>query len=386
MSERRRATGDLRRREQARSVISGLLCGLSTALALVPASVEAQSASAFDEVGRFYVRNFSPEDYDSHPVNWAVVQSLDGLVYVANGDGVLEYDGVSWRLISISNRNAARSLAVGGEGQVFVGGINQLGYLAPDSAGRMRFVSLVDHIAPEDRTFEDVWSIQRASGNLYFQAGKRLFRWDGLEMKVWRPETRFHLIFALGGQLYVQQLGIGLMRVDDDDSLAMVPSGAFFRDKRIYGLVPQSKTTYLVVTRKGMFECPRSRHGEAVCSPFRPDLTDLLVALQPYHVIVVREGVLAVATRRGGVVLLDRSGRLLRILNEASGLRNEEVSYAYADRQGGLWLGSTAGWPASSSAYRWPTGTRRWACSETSWTSYGIRAVSTWPRALASTP
>ncbi|MCP4205140.1 MAG: hypothetical protein GY769_24790, partial [bacterium] len=75
------------------------LRGLLVALALLPCNVQAQSTSSFDEVGRFYVQNFAPQDYGAHAQNWAIVQSPEGLLYVANGHGVLEYDGVSWRLI-----------------------------------------------------------------------------------------------------------------------------------------------------------------------------------------------------------------------------------------------------------------------------------------------
>ncbi|MCP4247859.1 MAG: hypothetical protein GY778_12495, partial [bacterium] len=246
--------------------------------------------------------------------------------------------GVSWRLIPVSDGSAARSLAVGAEGRVFVGGIEQLGYLAPDSAGRMRYVSLVDHIAPEDRKFGNVWNIEKAPDGIYCRTYERLLRWNGREMKVWRSATRFWMISALGDVVYAQQEGIGLMRMDDD-SLGLAPGGVFFQDKRIWGLVPQGEAAYLVVTRNhGMFRCPAPRHSEAACTLFSPGLTDLLAALQPYHTTVVAEGIVAIATRRGGVVLLDRTGRLLRILNEASGLRDEIVRSSFVDRQGGLWL------------------------------------------------
>ncbi len=43
--------------------MAGWLWGLLIALALLPHGVEAQSASAFDEVGRFDVQNFAPNDY-----------------------------------------------------------------------------------------------------------------------------------------------------------------------------------------------------------------------------------------------------------------------------------------------------------------------------------
>ncbi|MCP4870177.1 MAG: hypothetical protein GY898_15840, partial [Proteobacteria bacterium] len=103
---------------------------LLIALALISAGAEAQPVTAFDEVGRFYVQNFAPQDYGAHAQNWAIVQSPKGLLYVANGQGVLEYDGVSWRLIPISNRSSARSLAIDTEGRVYVGAQGELGYLA----------------------------------------------------------------------------------------------------------------------------------------------------------------------------------------------------------------------------------------------------------------
>ncbi len=38
------------------------------------------------------------------------------------------------------------------------------------------------------------------------------------------------------------------------------------------------------------------------------------------------------------MVLLDRAGKLRRVLNQVSGLRDETVWHTYVDRQGGLWL------------------------------------------------
>ncbi|MCP4518777.1 MAG: hypothetical protein GY824_26570, partial [Delftia sp.] len=167
-------------------------------------------------------------------------------------------------------------------------------------------------------------------------------------MKVWRTAARFGRIFALRDTLYVQQPGIGLMRMDDD-TLAMAPSGALFQEKTIRCLIPWGEAAYLVVTRnRGMFLCPTRQGTEAACrgpacSPFKPGLTELLASLQPYHATLLPAGRLAIGTLRGGVVLLDDSGRLLRILNETSGLRDENTKFTYVDRQGGLWLGLNNG-------------------------------------------
>ncbi len=314
------------------------LRGLLVVLALLPCNVQAESASSFDEVGRFYMQSFSPEDYDGHSQNWDIVESPEGLLYVGNGSGVLEYDGVYWRLIPISNENAVRSLAINTEGRIYVGAQGELGYLAADSLGRMSYVSLLDHVSPDDQAFADVWEAEKTSDGIYFRTFERLFRWNGREMKVWRPEEEFGRIFALRDTLYVNQRGIGLMQMEDD-VLALAPGGGAFKDDLIRGLVPWGEASYLVVTdARGMFQCSTQRGTEPACIPFKPGLTELLASLQPYNATLLPEGHLAIGTARG-VVLLDDRGRLLRNLNESSGLRDEDILSTYVDSQGGLWLG-----------------------------------------------
>ena len=317
----------------------GRLAGLWIGLALCPGGSQAEPVASYDEVGRFYVQNFGSEDYEAHPQNWVVVQDPEGLVYAGNSAGVLEYDGVSWRLIPVPNQSVIRSLAVDAEGRVFVGAMDELGYLAPDSLGRMHYVSLVDRIPADERGFGNVWRIERTSGGLYFQTGNRLFRWHGQTFEVWRAETRFWWILAQGDSLYVQQAGVGLMRMAGD-SLTLEPGGDFFKDRRIQGLVPRGEAGYLVLTRgDGLFRCATPRRSKAACTPTGLDLAGTL----PYRVAELAQGVVAIGTRRGGTILADDAGRLLRVLDEASGLRNEEVNAVFPDRQGGLWLGLNDG-------------------------------------------
>ncbi|MCP3665200.1 MAG: response regulator [Gammaproteobacteria bacterium] len=303
-------------------------------------SLQAESASSFEEVGHFYMKNYSPEDYDAHAQNWAFVQSPEGLLYVANGDGLLEYDGVSWRYIVIPNA-VPRALAIDTEGRIYVGGRGEFGYLAADSAGLMSYVSLLEHFSPDDRAFSEVWDIEKTSDGLYIMTEERLYRWNGEEIKVWHSNGKAS-IYVLGDTLYVQKPDIGLMQMEDD-VLVMVPGGNLFQRNLIRGLVPWGEAAYLVITQgSGMFGCSTRRSTEAACTPFKPELTELLSQLQPYKATLLPEGRLAIGTARG-VVLLDHRGHLLRILNESTGLRDEDILSTYVDKQGGLWLGLNNG-------------------------------------------
>ncbi|MCP4080421.1 MAG: hypothetical protein GY743_09240, partial [Planctomycetaceae bacterium] len=223
------------------------------------------------------------------------------------------------------------------EGRVYAGTRSDFGYLAADSLGRMSYVSLLDHVPPDDRAFTEIWYIEKTSDGLYFMSEERLFRWNGREMKVWRSAVQFDQIFALRDTLYVSELDIGLKRMEDD-VLAMVPGGNLFQREAIRGLVPWGEAAFLVVTwSSGMFLCSTRQSTEAACIPFKPGLTKFLSKYQPYNTTLLPKGRLAIGTERG-VLLLDHEGRLLRILNESSGLRDEDILSTYIDMQGGLWL------------------------------------------------
>src|SRR5690606_16888802 len=119
---------------------------------LAPLGARGQDVTSYAGSGLpFFYEHYTPQDYHAYPQNWAVVQDHRGLIYAANNDGVLEYDGVSWRLIRTATQVAVRSLAVDARGVVYVGTIGDFGHLAEDSTGVRTFVSLLDHLKPEER-------------------------------------------------------------------------------------------------------------------------------------------------------------------------------------------------------------------------------------------
>ena len=105
-------------------------------LLLTGCFVLAQSGNAagWEETGNPLIRNFRPNDYHASPANHNITQDDRGILYVANDKGILEYDGVHWRLIRIPQNAAVRSLCFA-NGTVYVGAQGDMGYLAPDSVG-----------------------------------------------------------------------------------------------------------------------------------------------------------------------------------------------------------------------------------------------------------
>jgi len=63
------------------------------------------------ELGKPILTAWLSKDYGAEPSNWAIVQDDRGVMYFGNANGILEYDGVSWRLIQFPNKSVCRSLA-----------------------------------------------------------------------------------------------------------------------------------------------------------------------------------------------------------------------------------------------------------------------------------
>ncbi|MCI0694461.1 ATP-binding protein [candidate division KSB1 bacterium] len=305
----------------------------------VPVTVSAQTPQhdaerSRHEAGMPFVRNYSPKEYGASAQNWAITQDTRGVLYFGNGSGVLEYDGVSWRLIALPNQSSVFSLAIDDSGSVYVGGYADFGYLAPDSIGNMQFISLLNHVPQEDRQFNEVWETCVTSHGVYFRTDQRLFCWSNHQLRVWKSSTSFHAAFVVREILYIQQWGVGLMQMTGA-SLQLIRGGEEFSDERIDVILPYDEEKILIGLRiSGLF----LYHGAGL-QPFQTAAAAFLRENQLYHGAVLPNSdptgvAFALATERGGVAIIDRQGNVVQLLNKAAGLRDNTVNFVFFDRHG----------------------------------------------------
>src|SRR5689334_5956368 len=112
---------------------------------------------SFWSQGLPYITSYTSRDYKVAGQNWAVTQDKSGLIYVGNTNGILQFDGVSWRLIRVTGNSPVKSLATDSHGRVFAGGVNEIGYVEPDQTGGVMYHSLLSGLDTKQRAFGDVW-------------------------------------------------------------------------------------------------------------------------------------------------------------------------------------------------------------------------------------
>lgn len=336
--------------DPARQFAWRLLCVFALAASVLAAdrtfaATDTDTApAATTEAGLPFIHNFEPAEYGGSSQNWSITQGPDGVIYVGNvEDGVLMFDGTRWQRIAIPNRIVVRSLATAPNGRVYVGTVGDFGYLQPDRDGQMAYVSLLDKVPAEARSFSDVWSINITNEGIYFATLTEVFRLQGDKITVIKPETSFHLSFVVNGAMYIREVDRGLMRVVGDQ-LELTPGGEFFADKRVYVLLPwrgedSQPNELLAGTREhGWFRFDGTRW-----KPWQTSADKVLNEAAIYRATWLADGRLAVATLHGGVFLLNGNGDVLRRLTRTTGLLTNAIYEVFQDRQHGLWLACDQG-------------------------------------------
>lgn len=286
-----------------------------------------------------HFKHYSSNDYQHHVQNWAIAQAKNGILYVANQAGLLEYDGVSWRVIQTPGYDTVHSLAIDDETEtIYVGGEGRIGMLRLQPDGSWGYESLLKYLGENAANFSTVWDTHYLKNAVYFRASKFLFRWSSGKMDVYEPAAgnSFKASFVLNGVLLVQEGGRGLLRMENS-GLKPMPGGGAFGGKKLRVLVPyDERQTLLTGSRGEEFRLYNTASGDVTSFPTAE--YDYVTKHQLAHSVRLKGGNFAVATRSGGVVVIGQDGKLKHKLGDSYGLQAHVISSIFQDGLGNLWL------------------------------------------------
>ena len=282
-----------------------------------------------------FIRNFSPEAYKASGQNWAIVQNNQGIMYFANNIGVLEYDGTNWRVISTPRR--ARSLCIDSMGVIYVGLETDFGYLQSDSTGRLHYISLKDKIPKEHQDVNQIWNIYTLGSKIIFVATHKLFILQNNRIDVLLIDNGFRNDFVLNDRFYIEKKKGGLYLLEND-SLLPLPGNEDLYTKYIMALLPYENEDILMATlRKGIYIYNPNK------SPFlrKPKgfeaVDNFLIKNQAYTGIMLNNGHFAFGSRKEGIIVFDKLGKIHNHYNKENGLQSNTPYYLFTDLNGQLW-------------------------------------------------
>lgn len=291
--------------------------------------------------GKLLIENIEISGYGSNSNTLALTQDADGVIYLANRQGVFSFDGARWQLIANTSGVLPSALATGADGRVYVGGSNDLGYLHKDERNQMRFVSLRPQLIHPEQTLSSIREIWPRPEGVYFRSSNAMYWWrPGQDVVTLAPRlSSFHRSFEVSARLIVQERRKGLFYLDKGRLSALVES-AFFDDKTVFGIVPLGRDLLLATWQHGLFVYDGNRFV-----PFVSDVEPLLDKNNVYRMIALSGDKFALALDGpdSGLYLLDSQGKLLERIDSGYGLSDDVINHLFEDRQGGLWLALSRG-------------------------------------------
>ncbi len=280
------------------------------------------------------VLNYLPETYRAQRQNWAIDQAPDLLIYAANNQGLLEYDGSQWQTVTLPNRSTIRSVACVDD-KVFCGGFAEFGFWKKEPHGRLQYISLTGLLKGDRVNNEEIWHIVAGKDRVLFQSFSTIYEYDYQKVVKYSPPGNIMFLQPVEDRLLFQVIEKGLCQLSSDRSFSYLPSGGIFADKIVSAILPAS--------RKGTFWVFTLNHGiflgdGRTFSPWPSPTNDLFKKYQINKAIRLANGRLAVGTISNGLYLLGEDGNIFLHLNQQNGLQNNTVLNLLQDRSGNLWV------------------------------------------------
>ncbi len=276
------------------------------------------------------LQNYTLEDYNLQPQNWAITQDSSGQLIFANQGGILSYDGRNWQQIPLPNTSAYAVLAL--KDELIAAGQDSIGYLRRTDQGLLAYHALSDTPA-----LGRVYRLHRLGEQAVVQSQKGFFLLAGQRLQPWLPEFDIRRVFTSQNDAFFQTQNGRLYRCRSGE-----PEALAALDPR------QALITWVTALKGDRLLLATYQHGlysleNGSVKPFPSALNDYLSQSNIVDGLQLDNGDFALATRLGGLVILDAQGNRRWLINRQSGLRSNTLYCLFMDREHNLWMGLSYG-------------------------------------------
>ncbi len=204
----------------------------------------AQDSASLQELGYPVIRHYRAFEYGQNPVNHDIAVSNEGLVYVANQDGLLEFDGTEWRLIPLAGRQTPTRLTLAADGSLLIGSEGDVGTLMADDANRAVYSSLLEG-SGEERSPDNVSQLLKAGETTFFITPSRILAHTVDTLRTFTPVAPIQRAFVNDDSLFVVLWGRGLTRLQNGEFVDVAAGLPFARDELRYSAALSDSTILL---------------------------------------------------------------------------------------------------------------------------------------------
>jgi Y_Y_Y domain len=281
------------------------------------------------QTGNYFVTNLTPPDEKIDPRSVGMAQDVQGVIYFTNKNGILEFDGNNWRLVTTPG--SVYTIASSGN-QIFGGGTFGFGRLE-GGQGKAHEFSLISGKP-------NIFSSLVMGDKIFFCNESEIFSFSIGASEMDKTTVAagdgnfFGGLFSIGGKLLVNTTRFGLQEVQGG-SLKAQKLG--IPDSQILVFSTQTNATESILgTEDGRIYKTNASNMLTEIKLVDADLAANQVVLTGAS---VGRDLLALGTLKGGVIFVDpNTGVTKEIIDYNLGLPDNEVMALFSDKNKGVWV------------------------------------------------
>lgn len=277
---------------------------------------------------------FTPQSYGADNQNWAISQSQNQTIYIANNKGLLEYNGARWNLYSSPKQAIIRSVTVIDE-KIFTGSYMDFGFWERDAFGKLNYTSLIPKLQDSLQQDEEFWNIIALEGFILFQSLDRIYIYNQVSQnfRIINPDSRITKMYKTNDVIYFQKSNHGLYKIENGISVLVSDDKILMQNEIVN--VFQENENLLIQTRENGFYIL----NDNTLISWNRTSTDLLSNISVYNSIRLKNGNFILGTISNGIIMLDAGGEFMFRMSQKDGMSNNTVLSLFQDLSGNIWLG-----------------------------------------------
>ncbi|SDK73150.1 Two component regulator propeller [Pedobacter sp. ok626] len=285
-------------------------------------------------IGIPQVTSFRGLDYGAGDQNWGIAQDKNGVLFFANNEGLLTFNGMYWKLYPFPNKTIVRSVKIDQTGRIFVGAQDEIGYYLPNKNGVLMYHSLKPLIPKSNRQFADVWNIEIIGNAVYFRTMTKIFRLINDKINVYDTSLSWFFIGEANKEVFVHEINIGIKTWKDGKWIIRC-NDPRITNSAVTAILPYSRDTLLVTTlENGLFLLV----GDKLIKK-KTTLDKIFYNDRINRAIQINPNLYALGTTSMGLLIVDRNGVLQQQFSHADGLSNNNIRSILLDHHRNLWIG-----------------------------------------------
>jgi len=294
------------------------------------------------ETGDFFISNYNRSFLNTDFLNFSIVQDSEGIIYYGNSlQGVQTFDGQKVRPVldekGKPTQGNARAMVLDSKKTIYAIIGAGFGYIEKNKFNEPIYYSLSDKLPEKDKVNSALWSAGELNDTIIFQSDKSVYLYkDKKLLSVEHYKKIITPVQTTKGDAFLRVIGEGLFRLVTGKFTLIPSTKEIFAQNGINKIYSLDNGDLLLVSRDiGLWLLKKDGRLEKAKS----DEADQYIKRYEAYASgdKLKNGIIPIATNKGGLLFINTDLSIKAILNEENGLNDNFNTNTFQDRNGDVW-------------------------------------------------